>query len=351
MSGNAFSFNLPPKVAYHVKILLAAILITGFFSFLWSGNIFPNTFLVTLAFVVVQMELFLVIALKIFSGGRVKLGPNYKKRIISKLLIFYLIVLIVGTAFVFMAIAVPMFFSDGNYFDMIDRFLSDGLKQFLVSWLISLSVASVAFFYMEWNNALNRERKLREEKLIYQYESLKNKINPHFLFNSLNTLSSLIPRDPELSERFITKFSTIYRYVLEKADRDMVGLEEELKFIEDFFFLQKIRDEGKINLQVKVDNPQLYSVIPVSIQLLVENALKHNAASRERLLNIKIYLEDNNLIVVENNIQKRTNLEVSSKIGLKNLRERVSLAMHKEIIIQEGPENFLVKLPVLKKES
>lgn len=352
MSGKALTnFKLPPKIAYHTKILMAAIFITGFFNLLWSGSLIPNTSLVTLAFVVVQMELFLVIALRIFSGGREKFGTNYKKRIITRLLIFYLIVVAVGTAFVFLAIAVTMLFTGGSYSDMLDGFLSDGLQQFLLSWLISLSIASIAFFYMEWNNALNRERKLREEKLIFQYESLKNKVNPHFLFNSLNTLSSLIPRDPELSERFITKFSTIYRYVLDKADKDMVGLDEELGFIDDFFFLQKIRDDGKINLHVNVDNPQRYSVIPVSIQLLVENALKHNAVSRERPLNINIYLENDDTLVVENNIQKKISLEASSKVGLKNLRERVILAIGKEIIIQEGPENFLVKLPILKKEA
>ena len=351
MSENALpNFNLSPKVAYHLKILLG-ILITGVFNLLWSGTLVPNTFLLTLAFVVIELEIFLVIALRIFSTGREKFGDNYKKRIITRLSIFYLIVLTVGTAFVFLAVAIPMVFSEGNYSEIVADFLSDGLQQFLLSWLISISIASVAFFYMEWNNALKRERKLREEKLIFQYESLKNKVNPHFLFNSLNTLSSLIPRDPELSDRFITKFSTIYRYVLEKTDMDMVGLDEELNFIEDFFFLQKIRDEEKINLEVNVNNPHCYSVIPVSIQLLVENALKHNAASRERPLNIKIYLEDDNTVVVENNIQKKISLEPSSKVGLKNLKERVFLTMRKEVLINEGPANFRVKLPILKKEA
>ena len=197
MSGKILtSSNLSSKAAYHLKILLAGILITGFFNFLWSGTLIPNTFFVTLTFVVIELEIFLVIALKLFSAGRERFGDNYKKKMVTRLSIFYLIVLTLGTAFVFLAIAIPILFREGNYSDMIDRFLSDGLQQFLLSWLISISIASVAFFYMEWNNALKRERKLREEKLIFQYESLKNKVNPHFLFNSLNTLSSLIPRDP-----------------------------------------------------------------------------------------------------------------------------------------------------------
>lgn len=349
MASTIFIRPYLPKIMYHGKLLLAGVVITGFFNLLWSGRILPNTFLVTLAFVVVQLELFMVIALKLFPDRHEKLTGNYKKKIITRLSVFYLIVMIVGTAFVLLAIAVPMLFGDARYSDMLDRFMSDGLKQFLLSWLISISIASVAFFYMEWNNALNRERKLREEKLIFQYESLKNKVNPHFLFNSLNTLSSLIPKDPELSERFIAKFSTIYRYVLEKADRDLVGLEEELEFIENFLFLQKIRDEGKIKLEIKVDNPTCYSVVPVSLQLLVENAMKHNAATKEYPLNIRIYLESDDTVIVENNIQRKMHLGPSSKVGLKNLKERISLAMRKEVIIEERPLSFLVKLPLLKK--
>ena len=256
--------------------------------------------------------------------------------------------LIIGAAFFLLALSVPILLGEAKYSDMLEHFVSHDLKRFVLSWLIAISIASVAFFYMEWNNALKRERKLREEKLIFQYESLKSKVNPHFLFNSLNTLSSLIPKDPELAERFISKFSTIYRYVLEKADRDMVSLEDEIEFIKDFFFLQKIRDDGKIYLEIDIGHPESYVVVPVSLQLLVENALKHNAATQESPLNIRIYLE-NDTVVVENNTQKKMNLEPSSKVGLKNLKERISLAMRRQLIIEEGPLKFLVKLPVLKK--
>lgn len=342
---------LPPKLAYHVKILLAGILITGFFNLIWSRSFFTDTFWVTLAFIVIELELFFIIALKIFPGRLGKFTVNYKKKIIIRLSVFYLIVLIIGTAFVLLAIAIPLLFGEAKYSDMVEHFVSRDLKRFLLSWLISVGIASVAFFYMEWNNALKRERKLREEKLIFQYESLKTKVNPHFLFNSLNTLSSLIPKNPELSERFIGKFSTIYRYVLENADRDLVGLEEEIEFIKNFFFLQEIRDEGKINLKIEVDRPESYAVVPVSLQLLVENALKHNAATQEKPLNIKVYLENDNTMVVENNIQKKMNIEPTSRVGLKNLKERISLATRKELFIEEGPLKFLVKLPILKKNS
>jgi sensor histidine kinase YesM len=348
-SRNLTDLYLPPKITYHVKILVAAVLITGFFNLVWSGRFLTEPFLITLAFVVVQLELFLIIALKLFPGRLEKFTPSYKRSIIIRLSLFYLIILIIGVAFFLLAVAIPMLVGEAKYSDMVEHFVAHDLKRFLISWLIAISIASVAFFYMEWNNALKRERKLREDKLIFQYESLKSKVNPHFLFNSLNTLSSLIPKDPELSERFIAKFSTIYRYVLEKADSDMVGLEEEIDFIQNFFFLQKIRDNGKINLEIDVKDKQCFMIVPVSLQLLVENALKHNAATKESPLNIKIYLEKDESVVVENNIQKKMNLEPSSKVGLKNLKERISLVMRKPLFIEDGPLKFVVKLPVLKK--
>jgi len=339
---------LPPKVAYHIKILLGGIFITAFFNLLWRGTLFTESFWITLALVVIELEIFLIIALKIFPARLAKSGKAYKRRIITRLSIFYLIVLILGTAFVFLAIAASALFDNAQLSEIFEQFLSRELKRFLFSWILSISIASVAFFYMEWNNSLKREQKLREEKLIFRYETLKNQVNPHFLFNSLNTLSSLIPKDPELSERFISKFSTIYRYILEKADRDMVRLSEEIEFIENYFFLQKIRDDGKINLHIEVDHPEAYQTLPISLQLLVENAFKHNAATHENPLNIRIYLENDNILIVENNVQKKMILESSSKVGLKNLGERISLMMNKQLFIEESPEKFLVKLPIMK---
>jgi two-component system, LytTR family, sensor kinase len=339
---------LPSKVAYHVKIFLAGIFITVGFNLLWKGILFTEGFWVTLVSVIIQLEIFLIIALKIFAYRLNNSGNEYKKKIIARLSGFYLIILVIGTAFVFLGVVASMLYDDVQVSQMLEQFISQELKRFLISWIIAVTLSSAAFFYMEWNNALKREQKLREEKLIFQYETLKNQVNPHFLFNSLNTLSSLIPKDPELSERFITKFSAIYRYILEKSDSEMVGLHEEIEFIESYFFLQKIRDDGKINLQIEVGHPEVYQILPISLQLLVENALKHNAATHENPLTIRIYLENDGTLIVENNIQKKMNLEPSSKIGLKNLKERISLMMNKPLLIEEGTEKFLVKLPVMK---
>ncbi len=347
MTRGLIDLYLPSTIAYHVKVLLGAIVITIFFNLLWQGTLTTPGQWILLVAAVIQLEIFLVIARKIFPIRAAMPEPDYKRKMIVRLLIFYLIILVVSMLVLFLTIATGQLGKAG-LFEIIEKFLSWGLREFFISWVVAIVIASVVFFYAEWNNALKREQRLREEKLIFRYETLKNQVNPHFLFNSLNTLSTLISKDPTMSEQFLLKLSTIYRYVLENADRNTVGLHEELDFIRDYFFLQRIRDDGKIDLLVTIDNPEDYQTLPISLQLLVENALKHNAATRENQLCVKIYLEADDLLVVENNLQKKTNMVTSSKKGLENLRERIALAMNKELIIDENSKRFLVKLPIIK---
>jgi sensor histidine kinase YesM len=332
----------------HLKILVAAIAITLFFTWLWQGTLFTSDLWVTLISVFLQLEIFLAIALKIFKDQVARPDTAYKKKIVTRLAVFYLIVLIMAAIFVFLSIAASASLHHEDLSNIFKPFVSEELKRFFLSWIISVTIASVAFFYMEWNNALKREQKLREEKLIFQYETLKNQVNPHFLFNSLNTLSSLIAKDRDLSEKFVAKFSTIYRYVLDKSDKETVSLAEEIALVKDYFFLQKIRSEGKINLVVDVEHPERFKSLPISLQLLVENALKHNSATHQAPLNIRIHVENDEMLVVENNIQKKVNLEPSSRIGLKNLNERITLMLNKPLVIEEGDDKFVVKLPIVK---
>jgi len=208
-------------------------------------------------------------------------------------------------------------------------------------------VFAIAFFiFIQWQSALKREQKLREENLIFQNETLKNQVNPHFLFNSLNTLSSLISTQPEIAENFTNRLSSIYRYILENISKDRVALEAELSFIKDYFFLHKIRDNEKIELEIKIDEPNKSEILPVSLQILVENAIKHNKATREEPLKIKIFMEGD-MIIVKNNLQKMASKIKSTEVGLKNLSDRVKLASGKDLVIEETDNYFLVKVPLL----
>jgi len=338
-------FYIPSKIAYHLKIVIASILITLFFNTIWTGDPVNENFWVMLGSLIVQLEIFMFLAFRIFSPGSIKMGKHYKREIIIKLIKFYLLVFLIAIGFLFITIMFQKLSGSQSYSDILQQFIHNGLINFLTSWLIGIAVGSLVFFYFEWNASLQREQKLREEKLIFQYETLKNQVNPHFLFNSLNTLSSLVSTDSKLSEKFISKFSLIYRYILENRDKDLVPLSKEVDFVRDYFFLQKIRDNGKIVLDIKINDLEKYEILPISLQLLIENALKHNAATKDNPLKIKVRKEDD-FIIVENGLEPKMRLEPSSKIGLKNLRERVKLAMNKDVIIEQSNNFFIVKMPV-----
>ena len=182
-------------------------------------------------------------------------------------------------------------------------FFHNEFKMWFKATSFGLILGTAIFIFMQWQAALKREQMLREENLIFQNATLKNQVNPHFLFNSLNTLSSLISMQLGIAENITKRLSSIYRYILENISKDKVPLEAELSFIRDYFFLHKIRDDEKIELDVKVNGTDKFEILPVSLQILVENAIKHNRATREEPLKISIYVEDQQ-IVVKNNLQK-----------------------------------------------
>ena len=211
-----------------------------------------------------------------------------------------------------------------------------------------LSIAAFAFFYVAWQGAVNREQNLREENLKYQYSTLKNQVNPHFLFNSLNTLSEIVYVDAKKADNYIQKLSGVYRYILDNENTDLVPLKKEIELVQQYFELQKERDGNKIRLNLDIKNIENSQIIPVSLQILVENALKHNATSEEHSLIIHIYSELG-YIVVSNNIQRKNILTDSLGTGLLNLEKRTKLITGKELIINQENNKFTVKIPIVSK--
>jgi len=344
-SRGIIDFYLPSKIAYHIKIVFGSAFISMFFTLIWKGKLIDDSFLMMFIVNVVQLEIFMWIALRIFRTPENKQGTSYRNAILIRLMKFYLIVLIVATIVLFSTILISMLISDQSLEEIFTHFFDKELRGFLISMLIGVSIGTLVFFFIEWSNSLKREQKLREEKLIFRYETLKNQVNPHFLFNSLNTLSSLVSKDAGLSEQFIQKLSSIYRYILENRDTDFINLSKEIEFVKNYFHLQKIRDNGKIELQLPDGKTDNYEILPISIQLLIENALKHNAATRDHPLKIKVTLNDD-LIAVENNIQPKMQINSSSKLGLKNLEERVELVMQRKVFIEPSSDSFVVKIPI-----
>jgi len=224
--------------------------------------------------------------------------------------------------------------------------ISNEMKGVIKVTSIALLCSTPLFLYGKWQDAMKRGYELREQNLVFQNETLKNQVNPHFLFNCLNTLSALVTAQPEVAEEFIHRMSSIYRYILENSSKDRVPLSVELSFIKDYFYLHKIRDDDKIQLEIKVDETDNSEILPVSLQILIENAIKHNKATRESPLRILICIE-NNHVIVKNNLQKMALQLKSTEIGLRNLAQRVNLITGKALIIEETTAEFIVKIPLL----
>ena len=189
---------------------------------------------------------------------------------------------------------------------------------------------------------------LQEENIISQFETLKSQVNPHFLFNSLNVLSSLIFIDPDKAAKFVRQMSKVYRYVLEHKDMDTITLKDELPFIESYIFLLKTRFDKNLLVNMLVA-PECHSrkIPPMVVQLLVENAIKHNVIAKLKPLTINISIENEDYLCVTNNLQLKTSREHSSKIGLDNIKKRYEYLTNKKVIIEENTEHFKVKIPLL----
>jgi len=215
----------------------------------------------------------------------------------------------------------------------------------LVSILLNTIFESVQLFRLYKESLLHSEI-LKRQNIESHFETLKNQVAPHFLFNSLNTLIALIDDNTVKAKEFVEHLAAYYRYALQVTNEDKVSIATEIKLVENYVFLLKCRfDENlgvKININETISNK---TIIPLSIQLLIENAVKHNVISKSKPLKIEIYSEDNYLII-RNNLQKKDALEASNKIGLNNINSRFEIVFNKSIIIEESNNYFTVKLPI-----
>lgn len=234
-----------------------------------------------------------------------------------------------------------------NSVDLINKLYQVELPEAIHRFLIWIPIVSVFLFYILWNQAINRELLLHEENLKHQYQTLKAQVNPHFLFNTLNTLSEIVHVDPQKADNYIQKLAGIYRYILENEKNDLVPLEKEIQFITQYFALQKEREENKVQLIIDIGNIDKHFIVPISLQILIENALKHNQRSVEKPLSIHVYQNDT-YITVSNRIQPKSILRNDSTgMGLPNLKMRVYLITHKEVIINHEHNLFTVKIPII----
>ena len=209
------------------------------------------------------------------------------------------------------------------------------------------SIYEVLYFIQQLKESLTRSEDLKREGLRAELNALKTQVNPHFLFNNLNTLCAIIPEDPKKAVTFVEQLSKVYRYILEVRDEKTIPLREEIQILKAYAFLLNTRFGNNFQLNMDIPEKEMHTrIVPFSLQLLVENALKHNIVSGENPLHISLTTEDGQLIV-RNNIQKKQQVEKSTGIGLMNIRNRYKLLTEKLVTVTETPQYFIVALPLI----
>ena len=218
------------------------------------------------------------------------------------------------------------------------------------AWLVNLLfhlLNTVVYYFEEYKSTRNEADALKKYQQEAELQMLRNQINPHFLFNNLNVLSSLVMQNNAEANDFIDAFSKVYRYILNNHQKEIVPVEEELQFMQPYVFLLKKRFGEGLNVITTIPQSmhQLY-VIPAALQMLVENAIKHNVASKNKPLSISIQIEKDHLCVT-NNLQPKQTKEPSTEIGIKNIKKRYELLSNKKVTIETTDNQFMVLLPLI----
>lgn len=215
----------------------------------------------------------------------------------------------------------------------------------VITFLISLFMHGREFL-IEWRRSAVEAELYQKESMQATYESLKSQVNPHFLFNSLNALTNLVYEDQDKAAKFIKQLSEVYRYVLDTRDKEVVTLAEELKFLESYAYLQRIRFGDKLLISISIQNER-FRVAPLALQMLLENAVKHNEVSEENPLEIKVH-QIGDTVLVENSLRKRMRLgEDSAGMGLDNIRKRYQFLTDRPVVVRETSTQFSVSIPLL----
>ena len=214
--------------------------------------------------------------------------------------------------------------------------------------IMIIAIYESIFFMHQLRHSVEETERLKRESLAAQLNALKTQVNPHFLFNNLNTLSSLIPENPKHAEDFVMQLSKVYRHILEVRDEKSIPLKDELDVLRAYSFLLQTRFGNNLEVNINVPDEKLKKrIVPLSLQLLMENAIKHNIVSVEKPLKINVYA-DNGSLVVSNNLQKKNQLNESTGIGLDNIRNRFSLLGNDQVLVKESENNFTVSIPLIE---
>ena len=329
-----------------VSVIMAAIL---FNDVLISFNavLFSRCILVSMVYVTIYWLVFRV--LFVYFRG---VFPHHKD--VAKRLILQTIAIIVIYILVRNVIKITIHDYLHDYAGSLEKEANlaiEPLSSLMITFLV-ISIYEGIYFFNQLRQSILEKEQLQKAHVQSQLEGLKSQVNPHFLFNSLNTLAHLIPEDTDRALRFVQKLSQSYRYILEIRNEKLINLSEELDFLKAFVFL--LQERFGDNLRVTIEVPSVHlqaKVIPLSLQLLVENAIKHNIISKSRPLEIQIYIEDDRRLVVENNLQVKNQTIHSTKMGLENIKTRYRFYSDQSVEVRRTDHAFTVALPLIHSEQ
>ncbi len=217
-----------------------------------------------------------------------------------------------------------------------------------VSFTVGSFYESV-YFFEKYKASIKHNEELKSQQVKTRFEVLQNQMSPHFLFNSLNTLTTLIMEDQKIAHDFTEKLSDVYRYILHTKNKEIITLKEELEFVKDYLFLLQMRYPKNLHISFNIDEKLLeWNLPPLTLQILVENCVKHNVVSNSHPLFIEIYTNPDNCLLVKNEIREKASLDDSTKTGLDNIRKRYHLLIEKDIDVIRTERNFIVSVPLIQ---
>ena len=286
----------------------------------------------------------------ILKAGKLRPGLKNTKNRILLILQFLLpcAILIPILEMEVLQIMKVIYFTSHNYWNYLFYFSLD-----IICLVVIVTLYESVYYIQNWKIQHAETERMKEMNINTQYQFLKDQIKPHFLFNSLNTLTHLISNNSEKAEQFVEEMSTVYRYLLSKKEKELSVLSDELDFLKAYIGMLKTRFDDCLIIDIKIDeNKRNYLIPPFVLQLLVENAVKHNKLSGEFPLTVSIKNSANDCLVISNNIQKKHKVEPSEKTGLINLITRYKLLnKEEELIILNDDKTFTVILPLIKPKA
>ncbi|NUN99966.1 MAG: histidine kinase [Saprospiraceae bacterium] len=237
----------------------------------------------------------------------------------------------------------------GDYLPLeLNTFTTSTIILLDVFFALAVNLALITHYFIQrWKEGVVKTERLEKEKSMMRYHNLKNQVNPHFLFNSLSSLQSLVKSNPDLASQYISHLSKVYRYVLQNKEKEVVSIETELRFIEHYISLLNIRYGDALHIDLRLSEAAKdRDIVMVTLQMLIDNAIKHNEVHPKAPLTIAVFDQENYLLV-QNNLQKRSTISGSNQQGLEQLRTLYSYLSENPVLIEQTEHQFTIKIPLL----